>query len=128
MNGRSRAHGARLNCSKQFAVAKPMITEVSSRFAQRHDFSVRAWIAVGEVAVPSSAYYAPCAHHYRSHRHFAGIERALRTTEGFFHPQLVGRKACGRKLAREDQCNVTSGELPESQFAGVAGPYERLAL
>ncbi len=45
MNGRSRAHGARLNCSKQFAVAESVITEVSSRLAQCHDFSVGGWIA-----------------------------------------------------------------------------------
>jgi len=40
MNGRSRAHGARLNCGKQFAVAKAMVAEVSSRLAQGHDFSM----------------------------------------------------------------------------------------
>src|SRR6266403_2770270 len=33
MNRRSRTHGARLNCSKQFAVAEPVVTEVSSRLA-----------------------------------------------------------------------------------------------
>jgi len=30
MNCRSRAHGARLNCNKQFARAETVITEVSS--------------------------------------------------------------------------------------------------
>src|SRR5260370_23943339 len=55
LNCRSRAHGARFNCSKQFAVDEPVVTDVSSRFAQRHDFSVSGWIAVGEVAIPSSS-------------------------------------------------------------------------
>ncbi len=77
MNCRSRAHGARLNCSKQFAVAEPVVTEVSSRLAQRHDFSMRGWIVVGEVAIPSSSHDAPFAHHHRSYRNFAGIECAL---------------------------------------------------
>jgi hypothetical protein len=86
MNGRSRAHGARLNCSKQFAVAEPVITDVSSRFAQRHDFGMRGWIAVGEVAIPSSPNHTPGAHHNRSHRDFARLQRALSAAQGFFHP------------------------------------------
>src|SRR5208283_4442497 len=68
MNSRSRAHGARLNCSKQLAFAEPVVTEVSSRLAQRHYLSVSGGIAVGEVAIPSSSNHAPCAHHDGSHR------------------------------------------------------------
>ena len=33
MNCRSRAHRARFNCSKQFAVGEPVITDVSSGLA-----------------------------------------------------------------------------------------------
>jgi hypothetical protein len=91
MNCRSRTHGARLNCSKQFAVAKPVVTEVSSRFAQRHDFRVRARIVVGKVAIPASSHYATGAHHHCSYRHFARLQGALRAAQGFFHPKLIRR-------------------------------------
>src|SRR5208283_3553738 len=57
-NGRSRAHGARLNCSKQRAMAEAVVTEVSSGLAQRHDFSVSGGIAAGEVAIPSPSQHA----------------------------------------------------------------------
>ena len=92
MNCRSRAHGARLNCSKQFAIDEPVVTDVSSRLAQRDDFSVSGWIAVGEVAIPSSSNHAPLAHRDRSHRHFASLERALGAAESFLHPKFVRRK------------------------------------
>jgi hypothetical protein len=103
MNRRSRTHGARLNCSKQFAVAEPVVTEVSSRFAQSHDFSVSGWIAVGEVAIPSSSNQPPCAHDDCSHRHFARLECALSAAERFFHPNFVGRKLVRRKFVRGEQ-------------------------
>ncbi len=90
MDSRSRAHGARLNCSKQFAVAEPVITGVSSSIAQRHDFSVSGWIAVGEVVIPPSPNHAPSAHHDRSHWNFARLKGALGATQGFFHPEFVG--------------------------------------
>src|SRR6266481_5154696 len=83
MNGRSRAHGARLNCSKQFAVDEPVVTDVSSRLAQRDDFSVSGWIVVGEVAIPSSSNHAPLAHHDGSHWHFACFQRTLGAAESF---------------------------------------------
>ena len=89
MNRRSRAHGARLNCSKQLAVAEPVVTEASSHLAQRDDFGMSGRIAIGEVAVPSSPHHAPGAHHDCSHRHFARLQRALGAAQGFFHPQLV---------------------------------------
>ena len=54
MNCGSRAHRARLNCSKQFAVAKAVITEVSSGLAQGDNFGVRGGIGIGQVAVPAS--------------------------------------------------------------------------
>jgi hypothetical protein len=90
MDRSSRAHGARLNCSKQFAVAEPVITNISSRFAQRYDFSMRGGIAVGEIAIPSSSNDAPGLHHHCSHWHFTPIQCALRTAEGLLHPKFVG--------------------------------------
>src|ERR1700686_909624 len=88
-NCRSRAHGARLNCCKQFAVDEPVVTDVSSRLAQRHDFSMSGWIVVGEVAIPSSSKHAPFAHYDRSHRHFARFQGALGAAESFLHPKFV---------------------------------------
>jgi hypothetical protein len=105
MNCRSRAHGARLNCSKQFAVAQTVVTDVSSRLAQGHNLGMRRWIVVGEIAIPSSSHQPTGTHHDCSDWHFARFQRALRTAEGFFHPQLVrgipvGGARVGRRLAR----------------------------
>jgi NADH-quinone oxidoreductase subunit I len=90
MNRCSGAHGARLNCSKQFAVAEPVVTEVSSRLAQRHDFRVSGGIGVGEILIPSSTGYTAGAHDDRSHGHFARLQCALGAAESLFHPKLVG--------------------------------------
>ena len=114
MNCRSRAHGARLNCSKQFAVAQPVITEVSSRLAQRHDFSMSGWIVISEVAIPSSSNHAPCAHNDGSYGHFARLQCALGAAQGFFHAKFIGRKFVRGKFVSGEQLSVTSGGLPES--------------
>jgi len=116
MNGRSRAHGARLNCSKQFAVDEPVVTDVSSRLAQRDYFSVSGWIAGGEVAIPSSSNQAPFAHRDRSHRHFASLERALGAAESFLHPEFVRRKLVRGKFVSGRQFSFTSGRLPKARF------------
>jgi hypothetical protein len=91
MNCRSRAHRARFNCSKQLAVDEPVVTDVSSRLAQRHDFSVSGWIMIGKVAIPSSSNHVPFAHYDRSHGHFARLQRALGATESVRHPKFVRR-------------------------------------
>jgi hypothetical protein len=91
-----------------------VITKVSSRLAQGHDFSMSGWIVVGEVAIPSSSNHAPCAHNDRSHRHFARLQCALGAAEGFFHPRFVRRKIVSGKFVSGEQLSVTSGELPES--------------
>jgi hypothetical protein len=114
MNCCSRAHGARLNCSKQLAVAEPVVAEVSSCLAQRHDFSMSRRIAVDEVAIPSSSNHASFAHHDRSHRHFARLQRALGAAQGFFHPKFVGGKLVGGNFVSGEQLSVTRGWLPES--------------
>jgi hypothetical protein len=71
VNCRSRAHGARLNCNKQFAGAETMITEVLSRFAEGDHFGVRGGIVVGDIAIPSASYnlarmYYNCPYGYLS--------------------------------------------------------------
>jgi|HubBroStandDraft_6_1064221.scaffolds.fasta_scaffold242716_2 hypothetical protein len=116
VNCRSRTHGARLNCSKQFAVDEPVVTDVSSRLAQRHDFSVSGWIAVGEVAIPSSSNHAPLAHRDRTHRHFASLERAPGAAESFLHPKFVRRKLVRGKFVSGRQFSFTSGRLPKARF------------
>jgi hypothetical protein len=80
MNCGSRAHGARLQRSKQFAVDEPVITDVSSRFAQRHDFGMSCWIVVGEVAIPASSNHASFAQNDGPDRYLARIECALGAT------------------------------------------------
>jgi hypothetical protein len=100
MHGRSRAHRARLNCSKQFAVAEPMIPQASSRLAQGHDFGMCGGVVIAEVAIPSPSYDASFAHHDGSNRHLACLQCALRAAKGFFHPKFVGRHLVERTFVR----------------------------
>jgi hypothetical protein len=127
MDGRSRAHGARLNCGKQLAVDEPVVTDVSSRLAQRDDFCVSGWIAVCEVTIPSSSNHAPFAHRDRSHRHFASLERAPGAAESFLHPKFVRRKLVRGKFVSGRQFSFTSGRLPIARFRfSVFSPGARL--
>ena len=98
LNGRSRAHGARFNCSKQFALAQTVITEVSSSFAQGDHFGMRGGIVVGDIAIPSASHDLARLHHDRAYGHFSSFKGALRAAEGFFHPQFVGRRQRRGKL------------------------------
>jgi hypothetical protein len=77
VNGCPGAHGARLNCSKQFAAAKAVITNGASGLAQRYYFSVGGWIVVAEVAIPSAPDYASFADNYGADGNFSGVKRAL---------------------------------------------------
>jgi hypothetical protein len=99
MHGSSRAHGARLNCNKQFAAAEPVITEVSSRFAQRHDFGMGGRIGIGEIAIPSSPKDAPFADNHCSHGHLVGVEGSLGATQGLLHPKFVGGSGISYQLS-----------------------------
>jgi hypothetical protein len=90
MNCRSRAHGTRLNCSKQFARDEAMVSYVSTRFAQGDDFCVGGWIVVREIAVPTPAHYASLVNDNGSNGHFIGLQCALGATKGLFHPEFVG--------------------------------------
>jgi hypothetical protein len=47
VNQRSRTHRAGLNCSKEFAGAQTMITDVSAGFAEGQDFGMGGGITVG---------------------------------------------------------------------------------
>jgi hypothetical protein len=89
MNCSSRAHGARLNCSKKFAVAEAVIAEGASGFAQSYYFSVSGGVAVGEIAIPSSSDNGPFGDHDCSYGDFACLQRTPGTAEGLFHPELV---------------------------------------
>jgi hypothetical protein len=92
VNHRSRTHRARFNCSKHVAVAETVIPQVLSGLAQRHNFSMSGWIVIGEVAIPSSADYAPFADDNGSDGNFSELEGALCAAEGFVHPKLILRR------------------------------------
>jgi hypothetical protein len=89
MNCRSRAHGARFNCSKEVAADETMVSNGSSGFAERDDFGMRAWVFVEDIAIPPSSYDVAVADDYGSDGHVSGLERALGTAQRFVHPQLV---------------------------------------
>jgi hypothetical protein len=90
VNHRPRAHGARLNCSKEFAVDQPVVAEVSTGISQGQNLSMCSWVIVGEVAIPTPAYDSTFANQDGAHRHLSDLQSALRAAEGFFHPELIG--------------------------------------
>ncbi len=51
---RTRAHCARFNCSKQFAVPKAVVAQSGTGFAQGNDFGVGSGIGVGTGTSPAS--------------------------------------------------------------------------
>jgi hypothetical protein len=114
MHGCSRAHSARLNCNKQFAAAEAVITEVSSGFAQCHNFGVGGGIGVGEIAIPTPPNDAVFADDHGSDGHFVRVEGALGAEQGLLHPKFVG----GAGIS--SQFSVLS-----SQFI-LAGPLVKL--
>jgi len=70
-------HGARLNCSKQFAALQAVVADGGTRFAQRDDLGVGSGVSVAEIAVTSTADDLAITDHDGSHRNFPGIECAL---------------------------------------------------
>src|SRR5208337_1530467 len=82
-------HGARLNCSKQFAVFQAMVTDGCTGFAQGDDLGVSRGIGAGDVQVPSPAHDASLANNHRADRHFSRLESTLGTAQGLFHPEFV---------------------------------------
>jgi hypothetical protein len=111
----SRAHGAWLNCNKQFAAAEAVITEVSPGFSQRHYFGVRGGIGIGEIAIPSSSKDAPFADNHGSHGHLVGIEGSLGAAQGLLHPEFVG----GDVLSSQFQFSVASRQFSAHCSAAV---------
>jgi hypothetical protein len=89
MNQRSRAHRARLNCSKQVAVPQTMVADRGACLAQRNDFRMRRWVAIGNVPVESAADNLTLMYDHRADRDFAHFESALRRAQGFLHPEFV---------------------------------------
>lgn len=87
----SGAHRARFNCSKQFAASKTVVTNGSTGFAQGHDLGMGRGVGVGDIAIPTSSDDASIAHDHGADRNLADFKGALGTTEGFFHPEFIGR-------------------------------------
>ena len=86
MHRRSRAHGARLNCNKEFTVAETVITDGSSSLPEGQYFGMSRGIAVGNIAIPASSYHFPGAHHDRSYGDFPCFQGTLSAAQGFVHP------------------------------------------
>jgi hypothetical protein len=55
---------------------------------------MRRWIAIGDVAIPSTSDDLPAAYDHRAYGDFAGFERALGGAQGFLHPKFVGSSDC----------------------------------
>src|ERR1700756_4331461 len=89
MNQGAGAHGARFNCSKQFAVFQTVVTNRGTGFAQCHDLGVSRGVGVCDVAVPSAAHDSPGAYYDSPDGDLSRFEGALGAAQGFFHPQLV---------------------------------------
>jgi hypothetical protein len=82
-------HGARFNCSKQFAAFQPMVAEGGTGLAQGDDLGVGSGIAVGEIAVAAASDDFAVVHHHRADRDFSGFESALGGAESLFHEEFV---------------------------------------
>jgi hypothetical protein len=70
-------HGARLNCSKQFAVSQTMVTNDCTSRTQGDDLGVGGGIGGAKVLVPSARKDATFADEDRANRDFSGLEGAL---------------------------------------------------
>jgi hypothetical protein len=77
LHQRPGAHRARLNCNKQFAVSQAMVTNYPARLAQRQNLRMCRWVAIGDVAIPSTSDDLPAADNHCAYGDFAGFESAL---------------------------------------------------
>jgi hypothetical protein len=68
---RARAHGAWLNCSKEFAVSQTMVTQMRGGLAKGHDLSVGGGVGVSDVAVPASTNNSSLVNDYCAYRYLA---------------------------------------------------------
>ncbi len=89
MHQRTRAHCARFNCSKQFAVPKAVVAYSGAGFAQGNDFGVGRGIGVGEIAVPAAANYPSIADRYRTDGNLTCFQGAVGSAQSLFHPEFV---------------------------------------
>jgi hypothetical protein len=87
---RTRAHGARLNCSKELTVHQAMVADGGAGRAQCHNLCVRRWVGVGDVVVCSAADYPVFTHHHGSYWNFASFQGALCRPQSLLHPEFVG--------------------------------------
>jgi hypothetical protein len=83
-------HGARLNCNKQFAPFKPMISNRRPGCAKRHDLRMGSRIAISDITVSTAACNFASAHYHRPNWHLSRLKRALRGAESLFHKEFVG--------------------------------------
>jgi NADH-quinone oxidoreductase subunit I len=124
MHERTRAHGARFNCSKQFAVSQAMVTHGGTSCAQDNDFGVGGGVGVGEVAVPAAGDDFAITNDDGAHGHFTGFERTLGGAESFFHPQFVGgQPVVGRSslVVRRHGVIIVTGSSTGPAFCDRAG-------
>ncbi len=103
---RSRAHGARLNCSKQLTLAQAMIADRGTRFAQGDDFGVGRGIRVREIAIVSPANDLAVVNDNRPDRDFACLQCTLCGTQCFLHPKFVRVLVCLAELFHDRHCNL----------------------
>ena len=89
MNQRARAHGARFNCSKQFAAFQAMVAEGGTGFAQGDDLGMGGGIGVGEIAVAAASDDFAVANDHRADRNFTRFKRALGRAQSFLHEEFV---------------------------------------
>jgi len=86
----SGTHRARFNRSKQFTVAKAVVTEVCTGRPQSDNLGVRAGIRVGEITIPAASDDAAVEHHNCADGNLARFQCALGSAKRFFHPEFVG--------------------------------------
>ena len=86
----SGTHRARLNCSKQFAVAEAMVTNDCTGRAQSDDFGVSSGVVVGEIAIPAAGDDLALADDDGADGNLSGFEGALGGGEGLKHEEFVG--------------------------------------
>jgi hypothetical protein len=95
VNQSSGTHGARLNCNKQIAVDKAIVTQVLTRLAQGDNLGMGGGIVVNNVAVGAAADDASLMHDDGTDRDFSGFEGALGRAKRLFHPEFVGAEFVG---------------------------------
>lgn len=94
MHRRPCTHRAGLNCSKQFAAAKAVVTNVPPGFAQGYELGMGSRIVLEDAAIPTASDDLAITHDYGADWHFSGFKRSLSAAEGLFHPELVGGGGC----------------------------------